>query len=393
MAKQGFPGQIKGKIAGIAILIFLGIMPGAYAQPRYPMNPLDPSRRDPLMPQTDQPLSPEQEQNLRRAIEELQTQAQAAQAAGNLDIAFGLWYRALRLRQSLDLVSEIEALARVGEVAWPANRSQDLQIITQRLKTISARENLSAEALNALAQAYEAMYLPQPAAQTYQRFLAQNRTKLEPQEQQALLKKIGDLYLAGFYYEEAAQAYEEFLTQVQSFQPTLEITQAWQQLVYIYEQSQQPENALRAKQQLLALYEQQQQQARIAPLKIAIAQDYATLDQAETASQYYQEAFNLAWELQQLNHAEEALKSLGALYSRYEEFDYALQVYEELLKVQQWSYDYYGLMTTYDLMGKILGQQGNLQQARVIYEQALEVAAALNYRENYFRRQIEALQP
>jgi tetratricopeptide (TPR) repeat protein len=357
------------------------------------MDPLNPSRRDPLLPKTDQPSTPQQEQNLQRVIEELQNQAQAAQAAGNLDAAFGLWYRELRLRQSLDLGSEIEALARVGKVAWQTNRPEDLQIITRRLETIGARENLSVEELKALAQAYEKLQLPQLAAQTYRRFLEQNRANLDPQAQQALLKKIGELYLAGFRYEEAALAYEEFLAQIQSSQPTLETTQAWQQLVYIYEQSQQLEKALQAKQQLLAIYEQQQQQGKIAPLKIAIAQDYETLNQPETASQYYQEAFNTAWELQQFNDAEEALESLGELYYRYRELNYALQVYKELLKVQQQSYNYYGLMTTYDCIGKILGQQGDLQQALVVYEKALEVASSLNYRENYFRRLVESLQP
>jgi tetratricopeptide (TPR) repeat protein len=390
MTKHSFSGQVKRGVTGLIMVIFLVFVPEVYAQTNYPADPLNSSSRDPLLPETKRPLTPQQQQDLQQAIQDLEAQANTAQAEGNLDQAFALWYRALRLRQPLDLLGEIEALARVGQVAWENNRTEDLQIIRQRLDTIAAQENLTPAQLQALAQAYGGMQIPQSAAQTYRRFLAQADPDLSTQ--QTLLQKIAELHLAGFHYPEAAQAYTEWLGLQAVVNPTPDTIGVWEQLAYIYDQSQQPEQAIAAKEELLTYYQGQGQDRKVAELQIAIAQDYQTLNQAETASQYYQAAFNTAWELQQFDDAEAALDSLAGLYYRYGELDYALQVYEELLKVQQNSYDYYGLMNTYDRMGTILAQQGETPKALAIYEKALEVARSLNYRQGYFQEQIEFLQ-
>lgn len=390
MVKPSFSGQFSQRVAVTILLLSLGVTPSVKAQPNYSTNPLNPSRRDPLLPKTEQPWTPQQQADLQQAIQVLEAEANTAQGMGNLDRAFELWYRALRLRQPLDLLGEIEELARVGQIAWQNDRTQDLQVIRRRLDAIATQADLTSPQLQALAQAYEGMEIPQSAAETYRRFLAQ--ASPDAPTQQTLLQQIAELHLAGFHYTEAVQAYTEWLALQAVVKPTPATVEVWEQLAYIYDQDQQPQQAITAKEELLAYYLEQGQDRKVAQLQIAIAQDYQTLNQAETASQYYQQAFETAWELQQFEYAEIALDSLADLYYRYGELDYALQVYQELLKVQQNSYDYYGLMNTYDRMGAILTQQGNTPEALTTYEKALEVARSLNYRQSYFQEQIESLQ-
>ncbi len=291
----------------------------------------------------------------------------------------------------LNYPQEVEVLTRLGETAQQENRTEDLQAITQRLREIAAEE-IEIEVWFALGEAYEVVQLAKESAQAYQRWFEQARDSLEPETQRKWLQRIAKLYLNSFQYPASAQVYEDLLSKLQ-IQPSInaEVVQTLQQLAYIYDQMQQPDNAVRVKQNLLEIYQSQKQVEKVAALKIALAQDYLTLNQAETASQYYQEAFQSAWELEQLDDAKDALEQLGQLYALYDELDYALEVYQELLKVQQHSYSYYGLMMTYDKMGKILLQQGDRTEALGVYQQALALARSLNHRESYFNEQVEIL--
>ncbi|MGH2414827.1 MAG: tetratricopeptide repeat protein, partial [Microcystaceae cyanobacterium] len=93
--------------------------------------------------------------------------------------------------------------------------------------------------------------------------------------------------------------------------------------------------------------------------------------------------------LQEFGAAGEALTKLGDLYRTYHQDNYVLQIYQELLKVEQQSYNYYGLMNTYDRIGKIHLEQQNYAQALAAFKQALEIAKTLSYQEDYFISQIE----
>ncbi|RMD71089.1 MAG: tetratricopeptide repeat protein, partial [Cyanobacteria bacterium J149] len=123
-------------------------------------------------------------------------------------------------------------------------------------------------------------------------------------------------------------------------------------------------------------------------LKIAIGDDYKSLNDPQSASQSYQEAFNTAWSNQQYAIAGDALKKLGKLYQEYEQWDSALQIYQELIKIEQQSYNLYGLMNTYDYMVIIYQQKEEENQALQYWQKALEIARHLNYKEDYFFNKI-----
>ena len=127
----------------------------------------------------------------------------------------------------------------------------------------------------------------------------------------------------------------------------------------------------------------------LADLKISIGDDYVLLGEAEQASQNYQEAFSIAWSLQQFGAAGQALKRLGKLYENNDQDDYALRIYYELIKVEQESYNYYGLMQTYDAIGLIHLERQQYQQARTVFEAALDIAQSLKYQVDYFLTQLD----
>jgi tetratricopeptide (TPR) repeat protein len=367
------------------------------------VNPLEITTPDPLLPQSpeDQTLSPEVQLQLRESLDELNAEAAALLNAGKALEAFDIWYRELRLRRALGYVEEVQALGRVGEIAWQRSQNLDVQLITARLQKIQqeAEEKnlLNLELLLALGQAYQQLRLPQSAIAVYQKILDQQRQRGDVAAQKVTLKTMAQLYLDWFKYPEAAKVYEELLAQVQSqgvsprmgkSDRTAEITYL-KQLVYIYDQAKQPENGLRVKQQLVQIYTAQQQLELLPALKIAIASDYEALQQPETASRNYQEAYTQAFELKQFAHASVALQKLATLYYAHHQPDYALQVYQLLLTVKQQSYDFYGLMNTYDQIGQIYLEQKNYAQALEAFKKGQELARSLQYQETYFDNQIE----
>ena len=83
------------------------------------------------------------------------------------------------------------------------------------------------------------------------------------------------------------------------------------------------------------------------------------------------------------------MNKLAKLYRDNDQKDYALRIYNELIKVQQQSYNYYGLMQAYDLIGQIYLEEKNYQQALSYFKQALTIAGTLKYQEDYFYSQIQ----
>jgi tetratricopeptide (TPR) repeat protein len=356
-------------------------------------NPLESPTRDPLLPPIDRPLSPLETLKLKEELDGLNALANAQFQAGNIDEAFAIWYRELRLRRILGRLEEVPALGRVGEVAWNKDRTADLLIITQRLRAIHQQAEVEAPLdpalLNALAQAYLQVQSIDPALDIHQKILVNARKTNDINAQETTLQMIGQLQLARFDYSQAAATFEELLLLARSQLNTYNEGLYLQKLAEIYHQSLQPENALRIKEQLVNHYLANQKIQALPVLKISIGDDYAAIKQPEKASQNYQEAFSLAWALQQLGAAGEALTKLGDLYLAYNQSDYALKIYQELLKVEQQSYNYYGLMNTYDRMGKIYQEQKHYSQALFVFQKALEIAKSLSYQESYFLTQIE----
>ena len=379
--------------------LWLGLSGGTLAQPAQtnPPNPLElDTTGDPLLPNppVERPLSPLERRRLREDLNQLNNQAAAELRAGNLEAAFDIWYREIRLRRVLGgRLEEVKTLGRVGEIAWSRNAKSQVQLITKRLETIqqNAEEEgeLDPELLGALGQAYRQVRVPRNALAIYEQILADARQQGDLETQAETLETIAQLHLAWFDYPQAAAIYEELLAIAQARRDRVAEINYLQELLNIYKQSQKPENALRIKERLVESYLNQENYTQIPALKIGIGADYEALNQPEQASQSYQEAYALAWSSQQFAYASDALEKLAQLYLSYDQPDYALQVYETLIIVEQQSYNYYGLMQAYDQMGQIYLTQNKYAQALDAFQKGLELARSLQYRETHFARQIE----
>jgi tetratricopeptide (TPR) repeat protein len=404
----------KGSLAVIFSLFYSGTLLAAhphYSSLKRPLvlaqtgsvNPLENTKPDPLIPQPSikRPLSPLEKRKIREGTIELDSQAQTELRTGNEDRAFVLWYRELRLQRVLGRLEEISALARVGAIAWEKNRSADLKIITERLVAIeqqaTTKNQLSLKLLTSFGQAYQKLRELDRAINIYEQILTHTRQQNDDKSELATLETLGKLYLAKFDYLQAATIYEELLgfAQIES-QKTINgknhnsfQTETYlHQLIEIYHQASQPAKALPLRQQLAERYLKNQQIEQLVPLKIAIAADYQAIKQLQQASQNYQEAYTLALSLQQFALAGDALEKLAQLYYTSHQPDRAIKAYQKLLIVNQNSYDYYGLMNTYDRLGQIYWEQANYPLALSAYEKGLTVAQSLNYRVDHFNTQI-----
>lgn len=361
--------------------------------PEPELNPLEIPLEDPLIPPIPRPLTPLEQRKLREALDQLNADAQAQLDAGNDEAAFEIWYRELRLRRVLGRIEEVNALGRVGEIAWNKTRTEDVQIISKRIVTLqqlSEQEDpLSPAFLLALADAYAKLHSLDNSIIIYKKVLQNARVTQTPLTEKQALQGLGRLYLAKFDYPNAALIYEELLEKAQAQQNTYEEGLYLQALAEIYTASLQPENAANIKQRLVENYLTTQKVEFIPPLKIDIGKDYQAMDQPELASQNYQEAYALAWSLQLFGAAADALTHLGDLYQTYDHQDYALQIYQNLLKVEQLSYNYYGLMKTYDKIGEIYLEKQQYQQALEAFQQGLILARSINYKQDHFLAQLQ----
>lgn len=378
-------------------------------------NPLENTEADPLIPpkEIDRPLTSLEKRLIQEKIIILNEQAQLELAAGNQDKAFSLWYKKLKLQRALGTTEEINALGRVGEIAWQQNFTEELNIINDRLLTIQQKlttENkLNSQLLSYLGQAYQQVRSLDRAINIYQQILQENSQANNSLEEQKNLETLGKLYLAKFDYTQAANIYENLLKFVQTQQPENSLSSADYiyksqtesnslqektyliQLAEIYDKLSQPEKAIDIKQKLLKKHQAEQNNEQLAALYISLATNYQTLKQPEQAQKYYEEAFKQAWSLQHLAIAEESLERLALLYQKYQQPLAALKIYQELIKVQQTAYSYYNLMNTYEQIGEIHQQLSNHGEALNAYQKGLELAQSFNYRINYFQDKIEEI--
>jgi tetratricopeptide (TPR) repeat protein len=351
-----------------------------------------PAQPHPNIPLINRPLTPLERRQLGESLDAMNSQAQALLNQGKETEAFNIWYEELRLRRYLGLLSETEALGRVGAVAWNRTRTEDVRIITQRLREIQQQaevENtLQGELLNALATSYEQLHSLDDILSMYKKLLETARATGNLTTQESLLSKIGQVYLSRFDYSQAAPIYEELLKMAQGRGDSLQEGIYLQKLAQIYSEALQPQNAVKIKESLVDNYLKTQKVKAIPDLKILIGIDYEALKELEKASQNYQEAYSLAWALQQYGISGEALKKLGELYQKNQQEDYALQIFQELIKVEQKGYNYYGLMNTYDKIGDIYTNKKNYSEAMSAFQKGLELARSIGYQENYFINKI-----
>jgi len=356
------------------------------------VNPLEITTPDPLLPQSDQPLTPQEQLKLRAALNELNQQAAAKLAAGDRMGAFDTWNRELRLRRALGPLEEVEALGRVGAIAWSENQRAEVQVITKRLQAIqqqtTSQPTVNLQLLRSLGVAFQQVREPKSAIAVYEQILAAARQQQDAAAVETTLRTIAELHLSWFDYPQAAATYEELLGLARARSDRNRVVTYLQQLAYIYEKARQRQQALTVKQQLAELYLNEKQFTLLPALRLEIGADYEALGQLQEAFRNYQEAYSSAWSLQRYALASDALRQLIALYRSQGQIDEALQTSQILLETDQRAYNFYGMMTTYDQIGQIYLNRGNYSEALAAFQKGLELAQQLKYQETYFTQQI-----
>lgn len=408
LRRSGFGQTTIAGLCAIAYAFGLAVSATAADPPkkpqpdRFPPNPLELTTPDPLLPGgLTRPLSNSERQTLRTALDQLNTAAIAKLRSGDVVGSFEIWNRELRLRRALGFLEEIQALGRVGDLAWRQNLNPQVRVITNRLSAIQAQlqrpqpnqVSERAQIFPALGIAYQQVRSPGLALSVYQQVLSEARTQKDAVAEVRLLNTIGQLHLSWFDYPRAIATYEELLKLARSRTDAQNVVANLVQLAYTHEQAKQPAQAIPYQQQLVEIYQTNLQQAGLVPaLKIRLGNNFAASQQLDAAEKAYQEAFQLAQPLLQLAYASEALRKLGELYRSGQRLDAAVQVYEYLASVQQQAYDTYGVMDAYDQLGQIQIQRNASAEAVKAFQQGLEVAKQLNYRVDYFTQQIQKVQ-
>ncbi len=389
-------------------------------------DPLVTEPRDPFLPviSVDRPLSPLELRDFAFKVEELDQTAQQLFASGQVDDAFSLWRRELRLRRVLGPVEEFNAIMKVAELAWDAQRPVEVQLLTLRTReiwqTLKAALGVAADTeafaeeraadgsdpagalvsgqtdsdiatLSALAQTFTTLRDVDSAAEVYSQLIELRSSQGEdPIEQR---RSLAELHLQWFQFAEAADIYLALLrTARDSGNQTAEI-EYLQRLMYSYQQADSLPNAIRAQSDLLAIYQAQGAEEKLPELLLATAQNYRTLNQPDNAIEYYRSAYSAAQRFDQFSFSAQVLKDLGSLYQTLARNDEALGAYTLLVPVEQQAYNFYGVMNAYDNIGQLQRQLGNSLEALKAFEQALVISNQLNLDEDYFVEQIKSVTP
>lgn len=370
---------------------------------KFPPSPLEIIIPDPLLPRKpteNQPLTNVERQKLALALDELNQQATRKQQAGDNVGAFEIWNRELRLRRFLGSLAEVQALSRVGAIAWSENDGQEILYINQRLQVIQkqaqSQKTADLQLLSALGQAYRQMRSLKPGLEVYNLVLATVRQQGDVAAVVESLKTIGELHMVWFDYPSAAATYEELLSLASSKGDRVNEVAYLQQLAYIYEQAKQYNKSMNVRTKLADVYQKENNLSELPALKQAIGSDYESLARENPsllreAFKNYQEAYTTAWQLQQYVRAGEALRSLIALYRSQGQIEEALQASQILVQTEERAVNFYGLMNAYDQIGLIHLERKDYPQALTAFQKALEIARQLKYDETYFTQQIEKL--
>ncbi len=368
------------------------------APPPDMLNPLEITEPDPLLPElvVDRPLSPQERRVLETALNELRLQAEASIAEGDVSGAFEIWVRELRLRRALGVRQEVEALSRVGEVAWRENQRIEVRFITLRLQEIEqevlAQTPTDYDLLMTIAQAYQRVRAQELALAAYERLLVRADEQQDIATMRMILSAMGELHLAWFDFPNAALVYQELRTLAQQQRDFQGEVDALQQLAYVYRQDGQHELAIITMDELVEIYRDRAELAPITELKLSIGDSYLAIDRPDLAATNYQEAFAIARTNQQFGYASDALQRLAQLYRDLNQLNDAILVYELLIDVEEQSYSSYGMMDAYDQLGQIYQEQGATNRAISAFREGLRLARELDFRQDYFQSQIESLQ-
>jgi len=369
---------------------------------KFPPNPLEIILPDPLLPNLPdkRQLTLTELQKLKTDLDGLNQEAQVTLQEGDRKKAFEVWNRELRLRRYLGTLAEIEALSRVGEIAWNQNERDEVRYISQRLqviqKEIGKQKSTDLQLWQLLGQAYQKIRLPKLGILAYEQVLILVKQQQNSIGEIETLRNIGELYLSWFDYDQAANTYQKLLNlAVNQGDKTNELGYL-QQLAYIYGRGKQPQAAIDILNKLVQVYTRDQNLGEIPALKLAIGANYESLAQKnptlkQQAFDSYQAAYNTAWQLEQYARAGEALEKLIAFYRSQKQVDAALETSKILLETQTLANNFYGLMSAYDQIGKLYIERREYPQALTAFQKGLAIAQQLKYQESYFNQQIEKL--
>ncbi|MBW4422996.1 MAG: hypothetical protein KME50_00630 [Nostoc desertorum CM1-VF14] len=371
---------------------------------KFPPNPLEITTPDPLLPRLPkdkQPLTLQEQQKLEPALDALNQEAAAKLQAGDQVAAFEIWNRELRLRRFLGSLAEVQALSRVGAIAWKQNDGQEVQYITQRLQAIQKQAQskkrtaqVDLELWRSLGQAYQNLRSPKLAVEAFDQVLLVVREQKNTTAVVENLKTIGELHLSWFDYPKAAPVYEELLGLATSQNERVNEVTYLQRLAYIYEQTRQPQQSLNVLNRLVEIYVNENNLIEIPELKLAIASNYESLAKENPnllleAFNNYQEAYTTAWQLKEYTRAGEALQKLIAVYRSQGQTDEALQASQILVETESQAANFYGMMQAYDQIGQLYLERKEFPQALTAFKKGLELAQQLKHEEAYFTGQIE----
>ena len=380
-------------------------------------DPLTAEPRDPLLPVTNKPrpLRPLELRALRQGLAALNQQAQERLAAGQVDEAFTLLLREIRLRRVFGPIAEFNAIAPVAELAWEQQRSTEVQLLTLRMREIwrevqadisevnievdleaesnpslvAASEQSDIEVLTEIARIFIALRDVDSSVSVYQQII--DLAIADGLNPTPIQTELAEYHLTWFQFAEAADVYLPLLDESRAQgNQALEI-QYLERLVYSYQQANSLANAARAQTDLVGLYQATGQESKLPELLLAIAQNYRTLNWTNDAISYYRSAYSAAQRFEQFSISGQVLRDLGGVYRAIALTEEALVAYNLLVPVEEQAYSDYGVMNAYDDIGQLERRQGNLPEALQAFQKALVIANRLSLDEAYFIEQIESV--
>ena len=356
-------------------------------------DPLTAEPRDPLLPTTvvDRPLSPLELYAVELELFEMDAQARELILVNQPDAAFELWMREVQLRRLFGLDAELEALNRIGQQAWNSQRSQEVRLMSVRLKRIWEAEKATAdlERVETIAAIAQILRMRDTSTEIYQQLI--EMTAADPEAQQGWVVILAGHYLQWFDFDNAAQLFTQLASSARAEGNTLEHTQYLRDLIYSYQQAKDYAQALPAQTELLRLYRATGQNDREPPLEIDMARNFRALSIYPQALEYYNLAYVTAQSLQLYGHVSTVLKDLGDLYAEQGLTNEALTMYNLLVRAEQQAYNQHGILEAYDRLGQLYLSIGDTENALVAFRAGVAFAESLQYRESYFRGEVAKL--
>ena len=353
--------------------------------------------RDPLLPDLPivRPLSPLEKKELAAELDVLAIEAEQLYFEGQVEAAFQTWMREVRLRRILGYDAEIEAMQRVGLRTWENSRADETQLLTLRLREIQAdllnETPLNIELLEEIAATFEVVRDVDSAIMVYETLIVRAAQAGEQAERQRLLENLAHLQETWFRFEIAADTYRTLLTSLDRREDTEQEVAYLTGLIRNHEDAGDVQTAIDYQRRLVRKYEQIQQPQPIPPLMLAIARNYRTLNNLSQAQTFYSVTYSIALAQRQTDVASAALQDLAELYLAQDIPEDVLYLYQQRLAVERLSYNGYGLMQTFDNLGKFYESQGNSEAAIEVYKEALILSEHLNHRNAYFKLRLQTL--